>query len=389
MRSYRFLLLVGPLCLLVPPASSACPCDDARWCDTIEGPPIQSRGEIYGFYGSWVKTDSSLPLGEDMNWTHVTTVAWADRDEIMCLAHQHGARAVIGSPKIENMTALADPLERRSWIQNALDLVMRTHRDGIVFDFEDPLPIHSLEGNVYAKLISETRIVLHQVNPSLQVTTCVPWSPHNIDGRAYPFRKLAKASDALYVMDYDTRSQVFDTCIAGANAPLPGMISGMTEWFNLGIPPSKLILGVPWYGYKYRCLDGTPPDAIYCPIEAVPFRGVNCSDAAGKQVAHADAMKIRRMAGASVMRDESTQSLFFNIVEESKDGTGKNNVYQYWMEDPVLLRQKYSWARNQGLAGVGPFVFHNLDPVDDAQETQAIWSTFDEFISSDLQAVGR
>lgn len=380
-------LLVAILFLFVPSTYSSCPCVDVRLCDTIKGPPIQPAGEIFGFYGSWVNANP-LPLGEDINWTHVTTVAWADRDEIMCLAHQHGARAVIGAPTIENMTVLADPLLRRSWIQDVLDLVMRTHRDGIVFDFEDPLPIHSLEGNIYANLISETRIVFHQVEPSLQITTCVPWSPHNIDGRAYPFRKLAKASDALYVMDYDTRSQIFDACIAGANAPLAGMISGMTEWFNLGIPPSKLILGVPWYGYKYRCLNGTLPDATYCPIESVPFRGVNCSDAAGEQVAHADAMEIIRSTGASVRRDENTQSLFFNTVEESNDGMGDSAaVFQYWIEDPVLLREKFAWARNQGLAGVGPFVFHNLDPVHDAHETQAMWSAFDEFLFSDLLIV--
>jgi hypothetical protein len=28
--------------------------------------------------------------GQDMNWTHATTVAWVDHDAIMCLAHEHG-----------------------------------------------------------------------------------------------------------------------------------------------------------------------------------------------------------------------------------------------------------------------------------------------------------
>lgn len=382
MRTDKVVVLVVLRCLsislIVFIAESSCPCDNVRWCDTIEGPPILYGKEIYGFLGSWVHSNS-LPFGEDINWTHVTTVAWADRDEIMCLAHQHGARAVIGAPPIDNLTALVDPLHRRTWIQHALDLVLSTHRDGIVFDYEDPLPIHSLEGDIYAKLISETKIVFHQVNPSLQITTCVPWSPHNIDGRAYPFRKLAKASDALYVMDYDTRSQIFDACIAGANAPLAGMIAGLIEWFNLGIPPSKLILGVPWYGYRYQCLSGTNPEDLYCPIKSVPFRGVNCSDAAGKQIAHSDAMNMIRTTGAVVRRDESTQSLFFNTVEESDDGSGMA-VYQYWIEDPVLLRQKYTWARTQGMAGVGPFVFRNLDPINDPQESQDMWSTFDEFL---------
>ena len=30
-------------------------------------------------------------------------------------------------------------------------------------------------------------------------------------------------------MDYDTRSQIFDACIAAANAPLPGTLRGMSR----------------------------------------------------------------------------------------------------------------------------------------------------------------
>lgn len=376
-------ILLTKLCLLwlidIVDGSFPCPCDDERWCQTIQGPPIRTGGEIYGFHGSWVDSDT-LPIGMDMNWTHVTTVAWADKDEIMCLAHQHGARAVIGAPPIENMTALYDSAERREWIQSALDLVLQTHRDGIVFDYEEPMSIHSLEGDVYATVIEETSIIFHQINPSLQVTTCVPWSPHDIDGRAYPFERIAKASDALYVMDYDTRSQIFDACIAGANAPFSGMINGMEEWFNLGISPSKFILGVPWYGYRYECLPGTSSDAVYCPIDFVPFRGVNCSDAAGTQIGYGDAMKKVYETGAVVQRDPSTLALYFNTVEPSKRHSGEDAVYQYWIDDPIILIEKYRWARDYGLAGVGPFVFRYLDPLNQPEESKMMWSTFDDFL---------
>lgn len=328
---------------------------------------------------------NTLPQGQDMNWTHVTTVAWADVDDLMCLAHQHGARAVIGAPSLNLSKLMQDDAARRAWIQNTLELVQTTYRDGVVFDYESPLPQGSAEGAFYAKLIADTRTIFHQVNPSYQITTCVPWSPHNIDGRAYPFRKISIASDLLYVMDYDTRSQVFDTCIAGANAPLPGMIRGMNEWIhNLGVPASKLVLGVPWYGYKYQCLPGTSADAIHCPIRSVPFRGVNCSDAAGRQVAHADAIKILHgqdeVITGGLRRDDNTGSLFFNTVEDD------DAVYQYWIEDPVLLTRKFAWARDNRLAGVGPFVFRNLDPVDLSDESIRMWSTFDEFFGSSIEA---
>ena len=39
---------------------------------------------------------------------------------------------------------------------------------------------------------------------------------------------------------------------------------------------------VPRYGYDYPCTDQMESEGSqYCPIPLVPFRGVNCSDAAG------------------------------------------------------------------------------------------------------------
>jgi Di-N-acetylchitobiase len=354
-----------------------CPCDDDQWCEPISGPPVRVTGEIYGFYGSWVHTDG-LPPGQDMNWTHVTTVAWVDNDAVMCLAHQHGARAIIGAPTI-NLDELVNKTVRSDWIQAALHAVQSQFRDGIVFDYEDPLPEGSIQGQTYAALISETRDAFHVANPSLQITTCVPWSPDGIDGREYPFRNIADASDLIYVMDYDTRSQIFDACIAGANAPIPGMISGIERWFNLGVDPAKIILGVPWYGYRYPCLNGTRPDAIYCPIKAVPFRGVNCSDAAGIEVAYSDIQRVLRSTDPSVTgglrRDSNTGSSFFNAVGDD------SVVFQYWFDDPVSLEAKYDWARNRGLGGVGPFVFRNLDPVDASDDAVTMWTTFDVFVA--------
>ena len=42
----------------------------------------------------------------------------------------------------------------------------------------------------------------------LQVSADIPWSPHGIDGRNFDWTGLAKAADLLFVMAYDTQSQV-------------------------------------------------------------------------------------------------------------------------------------------------------------------------------------
>jgi Di-N-acetylchitobiase len=299
----------------------------------------------------------------------------------MCRAHQHGVRAVMAAPAM-NLTELLHVDARCVWIAAALTECLDTFRDGINFDYEEPQKKGSAEGRAYAQLVAETRNAFHQVNPSLQISVDVPWSPNDIDGRAFPYQDLADAADLFYVMDYDTRSQVFenDACLAGANAPWPGMIQGMEQWLNLGIDAKKFILGVPWYGYQYTCLNGTTPDAVVCPIQKVPFRGVNCSDAAGKQVDYSQALNILRQTNATLTgglrRDTDTGTLFFNDV-----GQDEQVVYQYWIDDPVLLRRKYAWAREHGLAGVGPWNLQSLDPLHQKDETYAMWSAFDEFLS--------
>jgi spore germination protein YaaH len=44
--------------------------------------------------------------------------------------------------------------------------------------------------------------------------------------RCYDYPGLAAASDFFVVMDYDEQSQIFGACKAGANSPLPYLVSG-------------------------------------------------------------------------------------------------------------------------------------------------------------------
>ena len=91
-----------------------------------------------------------------------------------------------------------------------------------------------------ARSDSETRAALRKVSPSYQVSTCVAWSPDGIDGRHYDIPAFAAASDLLYVMDYDTRSQIFDACVAAANAPALGMEHRLQRYLDLGVSPPPL-----------------------------------------------------------------------------------------------------------------------------------------------------
>ena len=303
-------------------SAPSCPCDNPAHCKPISGAPTRSR-EIYGFnaFPDWEDEQRSF------GWQYATTVAWAHNASFICRAHSHGVRVVMSAPSI-NMTAMVEPAARAAWVASANNAVTGNFFDGVVFDFESPLPQGSKEAEAYALLIGETRDALHKLNPSYQISTCTAWSPDDIDGRGYDMPALAAASDLLYVMDYDTRSQVFDHCLASANAPLPGMIRGISRYFDLGIEARKLVLGVPWYGYRYLCQEGTDEKAVFCPIDFVPFRDVNCSDAAGQEW---DLQRILNdavpNATTPMRRDANMRALYFNTKDPA---TGR--VVQWWFD---------------------------------------------------------
>eukprot|EP00931_Biecheleriopsis_adriatica_P078312 TRINITY_DN51775_c0_g1_i1.p1 TRINITY_DN51775_c0_g1~~TRINITY_DN51775_c0_g1_i1.p1 ORF type:complete len:408 (-),score=71.41 TRINITY_DN51775_c0_g1_i1:31-1254(-) len=339
-----------------PATNSTCPCADVSLCKT---PMVQHERELFGFDGSNWRT---------FNWTHVTTVAWSDDSEIVCQAHAAGARRIAAAPRI---VFSADRQVRKAWIDNLID-IMKTHFfDGVTFDYESPLdqtPGSSTFDNLsyYVALINETTTALHDAIPGSQTSVCVAWSPDDIDGRNYDYKALAAASDLTYVMVYDTQSQIFGRCIASANSPLGLAQRGIERYLQLGIPAEKLIMGTPWYGYMYPCLDAGPEDET-CNLKLVPFRGVNCSDAAGSEVAFMHIMNLldRGICPPSIKGttcqvtralswDSSTSSPYFNFVAGSQ-------VYQVWFDNAASSALKYSAASHLGIRGVGPFTWSDLD----------------------------
>jgi len=363
-----------------------CPCSDSKDCETIQsaaGIPIRPSGEVYGF-------TSANDKGQHYNWTWISTVAWASQDDMMCQAHKNGARAVLASPGfnltlLSNLTGYERDKYIQKWVKKTLMMVQLRYRDGIVFDYEEPMPRNSPMGQAYVDIINATRRAFHFLASPLQVATCVAWSPNGIDGRNFPILQLAEVSDLLYVMDYDTQSQITQgACIASANAPISGTKQGIEQYLELGVDRHKLILGVPWYGYQYPCLNGTQPHDRFCPIRQVPFRGVGCSDAAGIEVPYSNLLQefnnqspTDKTETGGLRQDVYMDAPFFNLK------VNNSFVKQNWFDNSLSLRHKFSYARENSLAGVGPYTFSDVDPLLQPEESMRMWSSFDAFFEQE------
>ena len=184
--------------------------------------------------------------------------------------------------------------------------VVAWHFDGVNVDFEWPIAAGDTAAqNGLIAFLNNVRHHLdkaaaaHSASLRYVLSYAVAWNPAGVDGRWYDYAAVVNACDYVVVMDYDTRSQVFGerVCTAGPNAPASTLWEGIAlyvavlaaRWgWSDAEAASRLVLGVPWYGYVYPCTPVYPSDAPAafvpaCPIASVPFRGCNCSDAAGTQ----------------------------------------------------------------------------------------------------------
>ena len=228
----------------------ACPCANPAWCD-----PIATQGTASGrpeFFGFATITGASSPW-RYYDWDVVTTIAWNMDPALMCFAHSKGVRVVLsagGAPV--NGTAQ----EQAAWVDKQVTAAHASGvvADGINFDFEGPVHGRGDPLNArFVSLVGATRAAFHaRVGPHTQVSVDVAHGvggPDGIDGRAYDYAALGAAADLLFVMSYDTRSQVYAQCIASANTPIGTMALGISEFLAVGVPASKLVIGLPWYGY--------------------------------------------------------------------------------------------------------------------------------------------
>ncbi|GFO06692.1 Di-n-acetylchitobiase, partial [Plakobranchus ocellatus] len=253
------------------------------------------------------------------------------------------------------------PELRKQWITKQMNLAKLNFLDGLNFDYESAIKKTETDvRDAYTALVKETNQAFKKEMPHFQVTVDVAWKP-NTDLRFYDYVGLAENSDFLFVMAYDERSQIFGECLALPNSGLPQAREGLLLYLKglrKAISPNKLVLGLPWYGYFYTCIKMDEQEK--CEIKQVPFRGVNCSDAAGSQVPYA---KIYNRKEINMTKWNGTSATpFFDCITK----TGQPCQMQF--DNPYSLSLKYKLAREMNLRGVGMW---NIDLLDYSDTTEA------------------
>ena len=248
--------------------------------------------------------------------------------ELVEFAHNHGVKVklcatLFGSESLDIL--LENELYRSNAINNLLNLVLLMNADGVDIDFE-LLPANQRENLVtFMQDLSNT---FHESmdNPIITMATpAVDWS------NAWDYNMLAQITDGLFIMGYDYFYGGSST--AGPVSPLGGYYYDLEFTVNDYIEKTngqldKLILGLPYYGYDW-------------PVVSSSMNSETTGTATAR--VYGEVIDMVEIYGYNWNADSNAPWFPYS----------NTSWRQCWYDDATSLAQKYQFAKNNSLAGVG------------------------------------
>ncbi len=233
--------------------------------------PASGQKRVVGYYPAWVHSsyphtavryDLLTHIAHAFIWMEadgslLTQGYWTAYPALIEAAHASGVKVVIAvggwsDTLTPNFAAMAaSPVARAKFVSNLVAFVQAHGYDGVDLDWEYPRA--GDRANVTA-LVRELRQGLAAANPAYTLSIAMPAS--NWAG-GYDVRALQPHVDWFGIMTYDYHGAW--TPHAGHNAPLyqpagdaEGAVSlSVSAWRNEGVEASKLLVGIPFYGYRF------------------------------------------------------------------------------------------------------------------------------------------
>ncbi|HET8786594.1 MAG TPA: glycosyl hydrolase family 18 protein [Candidatus Limnocylindrales bacterium] len=332
--------------------------------------PGALRREVFGFLPYWQVNSSSLRIQYDKistiayfgvgadaagnlqrrNSNGTVTTGWSGwtssaMTSVINQAHATGTRVVLtvqsfawnASGRTRQQTLLTSWAARDNLARQIAAAVRDRGADGVNLDFE---PLVSGMENRFVALIKQIRTKLDAISRGYQITFDALGRIGN-----YPIEgAVASGADAIFIMGYDYRGS--SSSPVGSVAPLSRAgydIRDTVAAYTARVSPSRLILGVPYYGRAWstasigvhaRNISGTKYGAstTVTYVNALPF-----FTAHGKQY-------------------EPTEAVAWTVYRRQNCTTtyGCVNPYrQLYVDDARALGRKYDLVNGYGLRGAG------------------------------------
>ena len=207
-------------------------------------------------------------------------------------------------------------------MEELLAEMRRSSFSGVDVDFEYILAAdRDLFTGFVAELTRRMNAEGYRVSVALAPKTSADQPGLLYEGKDY--RGLGEAANEVLLMTYEWGYKYGPPM---AVAPL-NKVRQVVEYALTEIPPEKILLGVPNYGYDW----------------ILPFvRG----ESQAVTIGHVEAVQIAINNGVPIQYDEMAQSPFFLYEREGV-------MHEVWFEDVRSLKRKYDLIREFGLRGMG------------------------------------
>ncbi|MBO4854405.1 MAG: LysM peptidoglycan-binding domain-containing protein [Oscillospiraceae bacterium] len=226
---------------------------------------------------------------------------------------------------------LTSPAARERLVQAVADTMQHKGYRGLGVDFEY-LP--AVLGLPYATFIADLRRRLAPLGYPVMVALA-PKTADNQPGILYEghdYAALGAGADLALLMTYEWGYTYGPPM---AVSPLP-QVRRVVEYARSVIPPEKILLGMPTYGYDWTL-----------PYERGETRAQSLSPQS--------ALALARQYGVAIRYDETAQSPWFRY----EDGQRQHEV---WFEDARSAQAKLALVPQYGLRGVGLWNLTRLFP---------------------------
>jgi len=322
--------------------------------------------EVFGFAPYWALSKHNtwnyslvstfVYFGLTVNWDGT----WYDADggwagffspdfiDMVNQAHAAGDKVIVvikGSGVAAINDVVTVPAETQLVITNTIGAIGLRGLDGVNIDFEgDTQPAYPNIQSGLTNFATQMSAQVHQQWPKAFVTIDTYTGSASWDGGLMKIGDLAPVVDAMFIMAYDMAFENMPGQ-AGPNAPLTGWTFNDTQSIKEYLtkaPASKIILGVPWYGYRYT----TNNNAVFA---------ANSGGAIASR--YPDVMNALACApGVSQNWDPTSASPWAAWYSpRSGDPCGENlGAWQeIYYENVQSLGQKYDLVNSTGIRGMG------------------------------------
>jgi spore germination protein YaaH len=281
----------------------------------------------------------------DAGWT-----TWQGQQltDLVNAAHAAGTRVLVtvkcfDTPTISSIVSV--PAHAQAAISTAISLARQRGLDGVDVDFEGASsPTYPTLAQDLTGFMGALTAQAHAALPASEVVIDTYSGSASWDGGIFNIGALAGNVDAFFVMAYDMN---FDNTPghASADAPLNGWTyndTSVVSQYLAKAPASKIILGVPYYGYKWNVSSPAPNAADSGAAMADTYSGTfddfACAAQLGKQWDSTAATPF---------------ATWWSPATGDPCGGNHNSWREMYYEDVTSIGAKYDLVNQSGLRGTG------------------------------------